>query len=73
MEQNSGFKLYALISHYVILLLVLTIGGFLLGKYVIIQTDIAGGIIATIGGLSGIILLIKDLFKFGKKNGSQKV
>lgn len=68
LEQNKTFKLYALVSQYLLLLLVLTVGGYLLGMYVIFKNVIAGGIFATIGAISGIILFVMQLIDIGKKD-----
>jgi len=54
------------------MLLVLTIGGYLLGKYVIIKTTIAGGIFATFGAISGIIIFIMEMLKLGKDDKQDK-
>ena len=64
--QNKTFKLYALVSQYLFLLLLLTVGGYLLGMYVIFKNVISGGIFATIGAISGIILFIMQLIDIGK-------
>ena len=66
LAQNKSFKLYALVSQYMLLILMLTIGGFLLGRYVFFKTLIAGGIFATIGSISGIILFIINMIEIGK-------
>ena len=66
MAQNNSFKLYALVTQYIFLLLVLTIGAFLLGRYVFFKTIIAGGIFATIGAIFGIIIFVMELLKIGK-------
>ena len=68
LEQNKTFKLYALVSQYLFLILVLTVGGFLLGRYIIIKSELSSGIFATIGAISGIILFIIELIKIGAKN-----
>lgn len=68
MEQNKTFKLYALVSQHLFIILLLTVGGYLLGRYVIIKSVLSGGIIATIGAISGIILFILELIKIGAKN-----
>ena len=67
MAQNkkTTFQLYALVSQYLIMLLVLTIGGYLLGRYVIIKTVLSGGIIATIGAIAGIIMFILEMLRLG--------
>lgn len=67
MARNNTFKLYTLVSQYIFTIIVLTVGGFLLGRYVVFKTLIAGGIIATIGAISGIILFIVNLIEIGKK------
>lgn len=69
MEQNKTFRLYALVSQYLFLILALTVGGFLLGRYVIIKSVLSGGIIATIGAISGIILFIIEMINIGDKYG----
>lgn len=67
LARNNTFKLYTLVSQYIFTIIVLTVGGFLLGRYVVFKTLIAGGIIATIGAISGIILFIVNLIEIGKK------
>ena len=47
-------------------ILFLTVGGFLLGRYVFFKTLIAGGIMATVGAISGIILFIIKMIEIGK-------
>ena len=69
LEQNKTFRLYALVSQYLFLILALTVGGFLLGRYVIIKSVLSGGIIATIGAISGIIIFIIEMINIGDKNG----
>ena len=66
MAQNKAFKLYALVSQYMFLILVLTVGGYLLGRYVIVKTTLCGGVLATIGAISGIIVFIMQLIEIGK-------
>lgn len=71
MAQNSeikSFKLYAIVTQYLITIACLTIGGYLLGRYVIFKTILAGGIIATIGSIVGIIYFVIGLLKIGKIN-----
>ena len=71
MAQNSdikSFKLYAIVTQYLIMIACLTIGGYLLGNYVIFKTSLAGGIIATIGAICGIIYFIIGLLKIGEIN-----
>ena len=68
LEQNKTFKLYALVSQHLFIILLLTVGGYLLGRYVIIKSVLSGGIIATIGAISGIILFILELIIIGAKN-----
>lgn len=63
---NKTFKLYALVSQYLFLILVLTIGGFLLGRYVLFKTVLVGGIFATVGAIIGIIMFIIQLLNIGK-------
>ena len=65
-NKSNVFKLYALVTQYIFVILVLTVGGFLLGRYVVFQTILAGGIMATIGAVSGIIIFIFELLKIGK-------
>ena len=65
-NKNKGFRLYALVTQYIFLILVLTIGFFLLGRYVIFQTVLSGGIFATIGAIIGIITFVIELIKIGK-------
>ena len=64
-NKKTTFQLYALVSQYLIMLLVLTIGGYLLGRYVIIKTVLSGGIIATIGAIAGIIMFILEMLRLG--------
>ncbi len=66
MEQNKTFKLYALVTQYLFMILVLTVGGFLLGKYLIFKNALSGGIFATVGAIVGIILFIMQLIEIGK-------
>ena len=66
LERNKSFRLYALVSQYMLSILFLTVGGFLLGRYVFFKTLIAGGIMATIGAISGIILFIINMIEIGK-------
>jgi hypothetical protein len=47
---------------------VLTIGGFLLGRFVFFKTILAGGIMATIGAILGIIIFVAGLLRIGKEN-----
>ena len=65
-QNKSSFKLYSLVSQYLMMILFLTVGGFLLGRYVFFKTLIAGGIIATIGSITGIILFIINMIEIGK-------
>lgn len=67
LERNKTFKLYALVTQYLFLILVLTVGGYLLGRFVLIKSILFGGILATIGALVGIILFILQLIDIGKK------
>ena len=66
LAQNKAFKLYALVSQYMFLILVLTVGGYLLGRYVVVKTALSGGVLATIGAISGIIVFIMQLIEIGK-------
>lgn len=66
--QNKTFKLYALVSQYLFLLLMLTVGGYLLGMYVFFKNTVSGGIFATVGAISGIVLFIIQLVEIGKDN-----
>ena len=66
LAQNKVFKLYALVSQYLFLILVLTVGGYLLGRYVIVKSNLFGGILATVGAISGIIVFIIQLIEIGK-------
>jgi hypothetical protein len=50
------------------LILVLTVGGYLLGRYVVVKSSLCGGIFATIGAIAGIILFIMQLLNIGKMN-----
>ena len=70
MEQNK-FKLYALVSQYLFLILFLPVSGYLLGRYVILKTVLFGGILATVGALVGIITFIVQLIEIGKKDEKQ--
>lgn len=70
-QNNKGFKLYALVSQYIFSILVITIGFYLLGKFVVFKTDLAGGIMACIGAIIGIILFIYQLIEIGKTNESK--
>ena len=66
MAQNKVFKLYALVSQYLFLILVLTVGGYLLGRYVLVKTAFFGGILATVGAITGIITFIMQMIEIGK-------
>ena len=71
LAQNNdikSFKLYAIVTQYLIMVACLTIGGYLLGRYVIFKTSLAGGIIATFGAIFGIIYFVMGLLKIGKIN-----
>lgn len=71
MAQNNdvkSFKLYAIVTQYLITIATMTIGGYLLGRYVIFKTTLAGGIIATIGAICGIIYFVIGLLNIGKIN-----
>lgn len=67
-KKSHPFKLYSLVTQYLLNILVLTIGGYLLGRYVIVKTALWGGIFAVIGALSGIILFIMEMLKLGKND-----
>ena len=66
LAQNKTFKLYALVSQYLFLILVLTVGGYLLGRYVFLKTPLFGGILATVGAIAGIVMFIIQLIEIGK-------
>ena len=65
-KPNSGFKMYALVSQMIIMIITLAVGGYLLGRYVIIKTTIAGGIMGIIGALIGIVYFIRELMRLDK-------
>ena len=67
-NKYNSFKLYALVTQYLMMIAVLTIGGFLLGRFVFFKTILAGGIMATIGAISGIIIFVAGLLRIGKEN-----
>ncbi len=67
-KKRNPFSLYALVSQYLLTILVLTIGGYLIGRYLILKTAIWGGVFAVIGGLCGIIIFIMEMLKLGKEN-----
>ena len=69
--QNKVFKLYALVSQYLFLILFLTVGGYLLGKFVIVKTELFGGVFATVGAICGIVLFILQLINIGKEHEKQ--
>ena len=69
--QNKTFKLYALVSQYLFLILFLTVGGYLLGRFVILKTELYGGIFATVGAICGIVIFILQLIKIGKEYEKQ--
>ena len=71
MAQNKTFKLYAIVSQYLFMILFLTVGGYLLGKYVIVKTTLFGGVFATVGALFGIIMFIIHLINIGKEYEKQ--
>ena len=66
LAQNKTFKLYALVSQYLFIILFLTVGGYLLGRYVLFKTSLAGGILATVGAIFGIITFIMQMIEIGK-------
>ena len=66
LAQNKTFKLYALVSQYLFLILVLTVGGYLLGRYVFLKTALFGGVLATFGAILGIVIFIIQLIEIGK-------
>ena len=53
------------------MILFLTVGGYLLGKYVIVKTTLFGGVFATVGALFGIIMFIIHLINIGKEYEKQ--
>ena len=67
LAQNKTFKLYAIVSQYLFMILFLTVGGYLLGKYVFFKTTLFGGVFATAGALVGIIMFILQLINIGKE------
>ena len=69
LERNRKFslKIYALVSQLVVMLVVMTLGGYLLGRYVFFKTAVAAGIFATIGAIGGIIYFIYQVISIGKK------
>ena len=67
-NKYNSFKLYALVTQYLIMIVVLTIGGYLLGRYVFFKTILVGGILATIGSIFGIVTFVIGLLKIGKEN-----
>ena len=60
MEQNNrkAFQTYAVVTQLIIGVIVLTGGGYLLGKYVIFKTTLAGGIMALIGAILGTLYFV---------------
>ena len=66
-NKKNPFSLYALVSQYILTILVLTVGGYLLGHYVI-EADLWAGILAVIGALSGIIIFVMEMLKLGKED-----
>ena len=50
------------------MIVVLTIGGYLLGRYVFFKTILVGGILATVGSIFGIVTFVIGLLKIGKEN-----
>lgn len=70
MAQNkrTPFKLYALVTQYLMMILVLTIGGFLLGRYLIFKSTLSGGIFATVGAIFGIVIFVIQLLTLVKEN-----
>ena len=65
--QNKTFKLYAIVSQYLFMVLFLTVGGYLLGRYVFFKTELFGGIFATVGAIFGIIMFILQMINIGKE------
>lgn len=72
LAQNKTFKLYAIVSQYLFMILFLTVGGYLLGKYVVFKTTLFGGVFATVGALVGIIMFIIQLINIGKEYEKQR-
>ena len=72
LAQNKTFKLYAIVSQYLFMILFLTVGGYLLGKYVVFKTPLFGGVFATVGALVGIIMFIIQLINIGKEYEKQR-
>ena len=67
-KKKNPFSLYALVSQYLLTILVLTIGGYLLGRYIIGDDVLWGGILATVGAICGIIIFIMEMLKLGKED-----
>lgn len=65
-QNKNPLSIYALVTQYLFSILVLTIGGYLLGKYVIFKDSIAAGIFATVGAISGIVLFVLEMIRLGK-------
>ena len=70
MAQNkkSPIALYAFVTQHMVTILVLTIGGYFVGRYLIVKTILSGGVCATIGALVGIIYFVVQLLYIGKAN-----
>ena len=67
-NKYTALQLYALVTQYILVIATMTIGGYLLGRYVLVKTVICGGIIATVGAIFGIVFFIYQLLKIGKIN-----
>ena len=69
LERNNrkAFQTYAVVTQLIIGVIVLTGGGYLLGKYVIFKTTLAGGIMALIGAILGTLYFVWELIRFDHK------
>lgn len=74
LEQNKykGFKLYAYVSQLLLVILTMTVIGYLLGRYLIIKTTIAAGIFALIGAVFGILYFIWGLIRIEKSKSQSE-
>jgi len=55
--------MYAFVTQLLLLIVALAVGGYLLGRYVIIKTAVAGGIMGIIGAIGGIVYFIVEMIR----------
>ena len=63
---KKGFQMYAIVTQLLLMIFVMTAGFYLIGRYLIFKTILAGGIMATIGAILGIIYFVYMIMRFNK-------